>query len=55
MLLLLLCRPNRNLFPDCIKLIKYFASAINAVFSNPCVGPPPRIKIALFLLSICAD
>ena len=28
-----------NLFPDCVKLIGYFASAVNVVSCNPCVGP----------------
>ena len=34
--------------------MEYSASAINVVF-NPCVGPLPRIKISLFLLSNWAD
>ena len=33
-------------FPDCIKLVGYFTSAVNAVSSNPCVGSSPRIKIS---------
>ena len=39
----------------CVKLIGYFASAVNVVSSNSCVGPLPRIKISFFLLSICTD
>ena len=31
------------------------ASAVNAVSSNPCVDPLPRIKIPLFVLLICTD
>ena len=33
----------------------YFASAVNVVSSNPCVGPSLRIKIYFPLLSICTD
>ena len=36
-------------------MIGYFASAVNVVLSNPCVGQSPRIKISLFLLSTCTD
>ena len=36
------CRLDTNLFPDCVKLIGYFASAVNVVPSNPCVGLLPR-------------
>ena len=32
-----------------------FSSAVNVVSSNPCVGPSPKIKISLFLLSVCTD
>ena len=46
---------NTNLFLGCVKLLKCFASAVNAVTSNPYVGPSTRIKISLFLLSICTD
>ena len=46
------CRLNTNLFPDYVKLIGYFASAVNVVPSNLCVGPSPRIRIFLLLLSI---
>ena len=35
-------------------MIGYLASAVNVVSFNPCFGPSPRIKIFLFLLSICA-
>ena len=34
-----------------MKLIEYNFSALR-VFSNPCVGPLPRIKMSFFLLSI---
>ena len=37
------------------KLIGYLAFAVNVVSSNPCVGYSPRIKIFLFLLSICTN
>ena len=30
----------------CVKLIEYWASAVNVVIFNPCVGPLPRIKIS---------
>ena len=38
-----------------MKLIEYLASGVNVVSSNACVGPSPRIKISLFLLSTCTD
>ena len=44
-----------NLFLGCIKLIGYFASTVNVVSSNPCVGHSPRIKTSLFLLLTFAD
>ena len=47
----LYCRLKTNIFPDCVKLIGYFASAVNVVSSNPCVGPSPRVKISFSLLS----
>ena len=43
---------NTNLFLGCIKLVEYFAFAINAVSYNTCVGPSQKIKISLFSLSI---
>ena len=49
------CRLNTNLFLDCAKLTGYFATAVNVVSSNPCVGPSPRIKISFHLISICTD
>ena len=55
LLLPLYCRLNVNLSPDCVKLIEYIASAVNVVSSNPYVGPLPRIKKSLFLISICKD
>ena len=33
----------------------YSGSAVNAVSSNTCVGPLPRIKKSFFLLSSCTD
>ena len=39
----------------CVKLIACIASAANAVSSNPCVGPTPRIKVSFSFLSICND
>ena len=36
-------------------VIGYFASRVNVVSSNHCVGLSPRIKLSLFLLSICTD
>ena len=35
--------------------MEYSVSGVNVVLSNPCVGPLPRFKIYLFLLSICTD
>ena len=35
--------------------LEYWASAVDVVSSNPCVGTLPRIKILLILLSICTD
>ena len=40
------CRLSTNLFPDSVKLIGYFASGVNVVSSNPCVGPSPKLKIS---------
>ena len=37
------------------KIIEYSGFAVKVVLSSPGVGPSPRIKISLFLLSICAD
>ena len=42
----------QNFLFDLEKLTKYYASAHNALSSNPCVGHLPRIKISIFLLSI---
>ena len=47
--------PNTNLLPDFVKLIGYFASALNVLPSNSYVGPSPSIKISLFLSSTCTD
>ena len=55
LLLPLWCRHNVNLFRKCVKLIAYLASAVKVVSSNPCIGPLPRIKVCLCLLSICTD
>ena len=38
-----------------VKLIEYWASGVNVVLFNPCVGPLPRIKIYFLLISICTD
>ena len=35
--------------------IGYFASAVNVVSSNPCMGLSPRIKISFPVLSICTN
>ena len=51
LLLPLYCRLKQNLLCDYEKLIEYFVSAVNAVSSNSCVGPSPRIKIFFPLLS----
>ena len=42
-------------FSNCLKLIWYFASAVNVVWSDSCVAPSPRIKTSFSLLSICTD
>ena len=42
-------------FPDCVKLIGYFASDVNEVPPSPCVDPLQRMKISFPLLSICTD
>ena len=44
---------NKNLFRGCVKLIGYFASVVNVISFNPCVGSSPRIMMSLFLLSTC--
>ena len=36
-------------------IIKYSFSTGSVVSFNPCVGPLPRVKISVFLLSTCAD
>ena len=48
-------RRNTNILFGCIKLIEYSAFAFNVASNYPCVGPSPRIKISLFLLSTCTD
>ena len=53
MLFPLQCRINTNLLLDCVKLIGYFASAANVISSNLLVSRSPKIKISLFLLSVC--
>ena len=55
LLLPLWCRLNANLFPDCIKLIEYFASSVNVVSSNPYVSLSPRLNMFFPLLSACTD
>ena len=42
----------QNFLFDLEKLIEYSPSVGTVVSSNPCVGPLPRIKISLFLLSV---
>ena len=37
-----------------VKLVDYIFSA-DSVWSNPCVGPLPRIKISFFLLPVFVD
>ena len=44
-----------SLFPDCVKLMGYFASAVKAVSSNLCAGLSTRIKISYPLLSTSTD
>ena len=46
------CRINTNLLFECVKLVGYIASTVN-VLSSDGVGPSPRIKISLLLLSKC--
>ena len=55
MLLPLYCRLNANLLFGFVKLIGCITSAVNVVSSNPWVGPLPRVRISLFLLSTCTD
>ena len=38
------CRLITNLFPDCVKLVGYFASVFNFVSYNLCLVPSPRIN-----------
>ena len=45
-----------QIFFSCsLKFIAYNFSAVNVVLPNHCNGPLSKIKISLFLLSICAD
>ena len=44
-----------NVFPDFVKLIEYLSPVVIVVLSKPDVGPATRIKIFLFLLSICTE
>ena len=46
---------EQNFLFDVEKLSEYWASVVNVVSHNPCVGPFPRIKIYFFLLWICTD
>ena len=39
----------------CLIIAGYFASAVEVIWFNSCVGPSPRVKISLFLLSTCTD
>ena len=55
LLLPLQCSLNTNLLFGRLNLIRYMASAANIVSSNAFVGPSARIKMSLFLLSICTD
>ena len=55
LLIPLKCSLNKNLLFCCVKLIGYFASAVYAVSSNPCVGSSSKIRISLFLLSAYTD
>ena len=55
LLLPLYCRLNWNYLCGFVKLIGYLASVVNLVSSNHCAVSLPRIKISLFLLSICID
>ena len=50
LLLPLWCRLNTNLFPDCVTLIGYLASAVNVVLFNPCVGPVVKVSDVLMLI-----
>ena len=36
------------IFSDRVQLIGYFASAVNLVSPNPCVGPSPKLKISYY-------
>ena len=53
MLFPLQCRLNINHLLDCVKLIGYFASAVNVISSNLLVSRSPKIEISVFLLSVC--
>ena len=55
LLLSLKCRLRQNFLFSLEKLTDHWASPVNVVSSNPCVGPKPRIKISFILLSICTD
>ena len=43
---------KQNFLCDLEKLIEYFASAVNVVSSNLCVGPSSRIKMSFFVVNI---
>ena len=46
------CSFTTNFLLGFVKLIRYIASAVNMISSNPCVGLSPRIKISFPLLPI---
>ena len=51
----IIMQAETNFFILFEKIIEYSGFAVKVVLSSPGVGPSPRIKISLFLLSICAD
>ena len=53
MLLILQCKLKQSFLFVPEELIEYRAFAFNAVLSNLCVCPLPRIKMSFFLLPIC--
>ena len=46
---------KKNLFPDSVKLVQYFASAVIQISPNPCVRSTPKTEVSCSLSSVCTD
>ena len=48
-------KKKKKIMSCSVKFIEYLFSAVNIVYFKPSVGSLPRIKMSLFLLSICTN